>query len=204
MYKPEKHNRRSIRLNNYDYSNAGAYFVTICTRERYLYFDEYSELQRIVCDEWKTISKQFPHCETDAFVVMPNHVHGVVFIHDNPNRQSRKTVGATLAVARREDEDGIIRATARIAPTLGQIIGAFKSRCSVRWIHYIRDHSLNAVGKIWQRSYYEHVIRNENDLERIRCYIENNPLNWHNDRENKNSANFGVEADSYYGYGQPE
>jgi len=98
-YNPDKHHRRSIRLKGYDYSQPGAYFITICTRNRELYFEQYPELRQIVDRQWQRITDRFSGVKLDEYVIMPNHIHGILI------------VGATLAVAQNK------RAGARPAPT---------------------------------------------------------------------------------------
>jgi REP element-mobilizing transposase RayT len=162
-------------LKGYDYSQGGAYFVTICTKGRELYFEKYRGLQEIVRQQWEELPQRFPDLTLDEFIIMPNHIHGV-FI-----------VGAGLAPALS------YRATARVAPTfsidrpaptVGEIVGTFKSLCIHDWVTYIKEKKIDVIGKFWQRNYYEHVIRNEDELNRIREYIQNNPLKWHLDKEN--------------------
>jgi len=175
-YDPNIHHRRSIRLKEYDYSQNGAYFVTICTHGRLLYFEEYLELKQIVNKQWQEIPNRFNNVELDEFVIMPNHIHGILFI-----------VGATLAVAPAPDKEK--RAGARPAPTIGDIIGAFKSLCIHDWLKHIKEHNINAIGKFWQRNYHEHIIRNEAEMNKIREYICNNPLIWDLDQENQKIKN---------------
>jgi putative transposase len=163
---PPLSHRRSIRLKGYDYSQNGTYFVTICVRNRELCFEKYRGLQEIVRQQWEQLPQRFPDLILDEFIIMPNHIHGI-FI-----------VGATLAVAQNHG------AGARPAPTVGEIVGAFKSLCIHDWLTYMKEKEIDAVGKFWQRNYYEHVIRNEYELNKIREYIQNNPLKWSLDREN--------------------
>ncbi len=112
-------------------------------------------------------------------MVMPNHIHGILVLADD--------VGATLVVAQNGARVVQGRAGASPAPTrptLGNVVGAFKSLCTIMWLNYIKQNNLNVVGKFWQRNYYEHIIRNENELNRIREYIVSNPFRWKFDREN--------------------
>jgi len=166
MYDPEKHHRRSLRLKDYDYSQAGAYFVTLCTHERECSLGEIidsevklSPVGNIVKKEWKKLSTRFSNVQWDAFVVMPNHIHGIIIF------KSKDNVGATLVVAQTP------RAGTSPAPTVGDVIGMFKSLC----VNQCIQNELK-LGKLWQRNYYEHIIRNEKALYRIRQYIKNNPL----------------------------
>ena len=183
-------NRRSIRLEDFDYASENAYFVTICTHDMQCIFGDVidgkmrlNEFGKMVEREWLETENRFPHVDLDEFVIMPNHVHGIII------------VGATLAVARASQT----RAGASPAPThemmqtvckskrptLGQIVGAFKSLSARKWIKYIEQGNiLDKCGKLWQRNFYDHIIRNENDLYHIRGYIFQNPLNWHLDENN--------------------
>jgi REP element-mobilizing transposase RayT len=108
---------------------------------------------------------------------MPNHIHGIIRI---------KNVGAGLAPAL--NKNGFInRATARVAPTnwtLGKIVGIYKSKCCTEWLKYLKNNKINEIGSFWQRNYYEHIIRNEMELGKIREYIRINPMIWERDRNN--------------------
>ena len=174
-YDPTKHHRRSIRMSGYDYAEEGAYFVTVVTHQRECLFggiadgemriDRYGEVVR---DEWLRSVQIRREIDLDVFVVMPNHLHGIVVIRD---------VGAHG------------RAPLPLAPhrpprSLGSFVAGFKSAVTKR-INEIRD----APGvPVWQRNYYEHVIRDEDDLYRVRRYIAENPLRWDEDPENPNAA----------------
>lgn len=162
-------------IGGYDYSQSGAYFVTICTKDRELYFEKYRGLQEIVKRQWEELPQRFSDLTLDEFVIMPNHIHGILMVGAG---QSAKNVGATLAVAQSNG------AGARPAPTVGEIVGTFKSLCIHDWLIYIKEKNIDAVGKFWQRNYYEHVIRNEGELNEIREYIQNNRLKWDLDKEN--------------------
>ena len=167
----QRFNRQSIRLKEYDYTQQGLYFVTICTIERLMMFGdvrggkmELNFCGEIVRDEWLKTPVVRKYVELDEFVVMPNHFHGILKI----------TVGATRRVApTTENSRGPIRGS------IGAIVGQFKSAVTKR------INELNQSRRfIWQRNYYEHVIRDENDLNRIRQYISDNPMNWETDRNN--------------------
>ncbi len=188
----ERH-RRSIRLKDYDYSQPGMYFATICTRDRELYFDRFPILINIVEDEWKNLPQRFPNAIVDEYVIMPNHFHGIlIIIDDNPiYKMPVLNVGATLAVAPH------IGAGARPAPTvqrahkgyrLSDIIGQFKSLTIKKWLNYLNQNNVEAVGRFWQRNYYEHIIRNDRELSMIRNYIINNPFAWDDDIENPRNS----------------
>ena len=172
---PRVSHRRSIRLKGYDYSQSGAYFVTICTKGRELYFEKYRSLQEIVGQQWEELPQRFPDLTLDEFIIMPNHIHGVFIVGAG---RSAKNVGATLVVAQNNG------AGTRPAPTVGEIVGTFKSLCIHDWVTYIKEKKIYVIGKFWQRNYYDHIIRNEDELNRIREYIQNNLLKWHLDKEN--------------------
>ncbi len=170
---PFVHHRRSIRLKGYDYSQPGACFVTICTQNRECLFGEIVDGNMIMNDAgrmaekcWNIIPSHFPHIELDVFVVMPNHVHGILFIADVP-------VGAKNFSPLQSDQHP--RGTSK---TIGSAIRGFKIGVT-KWTR-----QNTGFYNIWQRNYYEHIIRNENELNRIREYIFNNPKKWELDREN--------------------
>ena len=161
--------RRSIRLQGFDYSSSGAYFITICTQQRECFLskivDQEAELSnggKIVQEVWDKLPLHYTNIELDAFVVMPNHVHGVILLGD--------TVGAGLRPA----------LAAEKRSSLSKIIGSFKS-FSARGINEQR--STPGV-PVWQRNYYEHIIRNETSLNAIRQYILSNPAQWAFDKDN--------------------
>ena len=162
-YNPELHHRRSIRLRDYDYSQPGAYFVTVCTHNRDLLLES-AAAQGAVLAAWQELPTRFPAVALDEFVIMPNHVHGIVIL----------VAGRSLRGAASHAP------TNRVRPTLGEVVLAFKSLSAIK-VNAI----LNRTGlRFWQRNYYEHVIRDEDELSGIRQYIRDNPLPWHEDPEN--------------------
>jgi len=175
--------RRSTRLPDYDYASAGAYFVTICAYGRQLLFDNPS-LVAIAEDEWRALASRFANVKLDAFVVMPNHIHFVLWLDPVGAPLAGALAGAEPVGAPLAGAQGDSRAGASPAPTLGTIVGAFKSRVATRWLIWLRANAPETPGRIWQRNYYERVIRDEAELTRVRAYILNNPLQWHLDREN--------------------
>ncbi|HDL16306.1 MAG TPA: transposase [Rhizobiales bacterium] len=178
--------RRSIRLKDYDYTGDGAYFVTVCIKDRDCLFGEVVDdamrlnaAGEMVLAEWGALSDRFPTVELDAFIVMPNHIHGVIVITCDGN------VGAGLVPAPHVSGADTNRATTRVAPTLGNVVGAFKSLTTVLYARGVKQSGWPAfAGRLWQRNYYEHVIRGEVSLNRIRQYILDNPAQWAFDREN--------------------
>ena len=173
----ETRHRRSLRLPEYEYSQVGAYFITVCATSRECLFGEVvdgemllNEAGRIVQAIWHRLSNRFANVELDALVVMPNHVHAVITIVDGTD------VGAGLALPGGEAAGG----TANLRPTtLGDIVGAFKSLSAINV-----NRLLVRSGPVRQRNYYEHIIRDETSLNRIRDYIAINPSQWHLDTEN--------------------
>ena len=173
-YNPLIHHRRSIRLPGYDYSQAGFYFVTVCSQGRKPLFGQIvdghvklNDLGGVVSDSWEWLAKNYPYVVLDEKVVMPNHLHGIIVITDECKGGSRTAPTAAL-------DRGISR------KPLGRLIGAFKT-VSTKKINQMRG----APGTtIWQRNYYEHVIRGEDSLRSIREYIVNNPANWEFDKLN--------------------
>jgi putative transposase len=176
-FDPQKHHRRSIRLKEYDYSQPGGYFITIVTYQRDCLFGKITneEMQlniygQIVYECWRAIPEHFPNVELGTYVVMPNHVHGIIVINENGMAtNSSAFVGARHA----SPLPRIVKPR-----SIGAIVGSFKSAVTKR-----TGRELNATG-IWQRNYYEHVIRNHEDWDRIHKYIETNPSMWAEDEEN--------------------
>jgi REP element-mobilizing transposase RayT len=175
-------NRQSIRLKDYDYSQKGAYSVTICVQDRKRLFGEVingkmalNDTGNIVKNEWLNTSKIRPNIKIGEFIVMPNHIHGIIMV-----------------VGKHDDGRGVLQ----YAPTphqfhsspqqfyspsqtIGSIIRGFKSTVT-KQINIIRK---TPRAPVWQRNYYEHIIRDSHELNKIREYIINNPCNWKNDKE---------------------
>ena len=173
--------RKSIRLPDYDYTTPGAYHVIICTHKHECLFGEITDgVMRlnapglIVVEEWKRSSEIRREIGIDMFMVMPNHFHGIVII-TNPNAVYMR------ATSRSPLQRPVIPKPRGPKPkSLGAFIAGFKSAAAKR-INILRNTPNRPV---WQRSYYEHVVRNENELNRIREYMLNNPLRWEIDRNN--------------------
>ena len=174
-----KSTRKNLRLKHYDYSKSGAYFVTVCVRERTCLFGNVTDgmmvanpAGKMIEEWWWKLPAKFPGIVADTYVVMPNHFHGIVVI-----------VGADLCV----------RPGPGAKPTQGAHAGAplptlmqwFKTMTTNAYIRGVKDHAWTVFpGKLWQRNYHEHVIRNDGELSTIRDCIVNNPLQWSLDREN--------------------
>jgi REP element-mobilizing transposase RayT len=167
----QKH-RKPNRLKEYDYSQGGYYFVTICTKDKTDYFGKIedgnvflNEYGNIVHVQWLWLEKQYEYVKLDEFIIMPNHFHGILIIEDG---------GFESVVTGR---DLSLQPKRKTKPLSG-LIGAFKT-VSSKMIH--RNGSLDFA---WQRSFYDHIIRNERSLDEIREYIQNNPMRWELDRGN--------------------
>jgi putative transposase len=165
--------RRSIRLAHYDYSQGGAHFVTICTENKKCVFGVIRD-EQMVCNKLGSLARQcwletpehFPRVILDEFIIMPNHMHGIIFLTDTLSPRVGAQHAAPAADKVREF---------RIMPqSLGAIVRSYKSAVT-RQAHEV---GLLAPGSLWQRNYYDHVIRNEQDLQEKRRYIANNPLKW--------------------------
>lgn len=176
-FNPEKHHRRSTRLSSWDYSWPWWYYVTICTYDRRCLFGEIvddkmqlNEIGEVVREEWMRTPIIRPESELDDFVIMPNHMHGIVIIDDS----SKSGVGAIHESPLRRTVDQ------RRQMTLSKVIGRFKMNSAKR-INLTRGTS---GIPLWQRGFHDHIIRNDADLHRIRTYIAKNTLQWALDEEN--------------------
>ncbi|BAU63332.1 hypothetical protein STA3757_06960 [Stanieria sp. NIES-3757] len=179
-YNPKKHQRRSIRLQGYDYSQAGYYFVTICCYQKQCLFGEVidgvmqlNQYGEIVEQEWMRSSLIRQEIGLDRYIVMPNHFHGIVII--NP-------VGVNGRSPLPKSSNRSIIPSMK-PKSLSSLMAGFKSSVT-KQINLIR----NAPGTpVWQRNYYEHIIRNEESLNKIREYIINNPWSWQLDQLHPNN-----------------
>jgi REP element-mobilizing transposase RayT len=191
-HNPRIHHRRSIRLKNYDYASPGAYFVTIVTHGRQCLFGQIvdgkmqlNECGEIVRDEWLKTEIIRPRVQLDLFVIMPNHIHGIIILNDDGYCMGTLQRAHTITQTQRAPT---ITQTQR-APTFEQfgkptsdsiptMIRLFKSATTKR----INEYRNTPAVPVWQRNYYEHIIRNETEWKRIRQYIINNPIHWKNDK----------------------
>ena len=185
-FDPQKHHRRSIRLKEFDYTQPGGYFVTFVTYQRECLFGQIangemrlSKFGLVAQQQWEKLPKRFPNIELGAFVVMPNHIHGVIQIIDESRR-------GTADGANNFDGESSRRAPTHerfqkpVAGSIPTIVRSYKSAVSYR-INLMQN--TNGV-PVWQRNYYEHVIRNMEEWIRIHKYIEANPSMWADDDEN--------------------
>ena len=191
-FDPQKHHRKSIRLQGYDYSQAGAYFVTIVAWGRECLFGEIADGEmklnnagKIVGWEWLELPKRCRFIELGVYVVMPNHFHGILIFHETvgATRQGLTDTPFSKTPLPNKTTDGIDGSPLPRGPkpaSLGAVMAQFKSRATKRlWkIPELKD------TPIWQRNYYEHIIRNEKDLQNKTDYIESNPMLWDDDDVN--------------------
>ena len=184
-YNPNRHHRQSIRLRGYDYTQAGAYFVTIVIQNRELLLGEIvdrvmrlNDYGRVVLEEWNKLPARFSSVTLDASAIMPNHLHGIIMIGVDGKGKASAEHG--VANAKISSADALpLHPIGPISGSLGAIVQNFKSTSSRR-INTLRD---TPGAKLWQRNYYERVVRNDRELNAIRQYVIANPLNWESDHE---------------------
>lgn len=180
-YNPDIHHRRSIRLTGYDYSQCGYYFITVCTRQRRCLFGEIEKGRMIVNDAgqmigrwWNELKNKYANVEINEYVVMPNHCHGIINIVGT-------AVGADLRVCPNETVEHA-GSTLRGRP-IYEMVQWFKTMTTNEYIRNIKyNHWEPFDGKLWQRNYFEQIVRDETSLQRIREYIVNNPCQWQQDK----------------------
>jgi putative transposase len=199
-YNPAKHHRRSIRLKGYDYSQAGLYFITICTQNRACLFGEIKNDEMILNDAGRMVEKWFyelenkyPDKRCHEMVVMPNHFHCITenIAIDATIMDAR--VGAPLRgrpenvergrpenIERPENQYGMDNK--KYNATIGNAMDWFKTMTTNEYIRGVKNNNWQSFDKkIWQRNYHEHIIRDEQSYLKISEYIINNPANWYND-----------------------
>ena len=187
MYNPDNHHRRSIRLKGYDYTQKGAYFVTICTRNRECLFGGIENGRMTLNDAgmiahqcWQDIPAHFPHIMLDTFVIMPNHIHGILVITNVP-------VGAKNFSPLQSPPHSFSHSSPHprgTSKTIGSTVRGFKIGVT-KWMR-----QNTPVQHVWQRNYYERIVRNDDELNRIREYIVGNPTQWESDRENPKGCHY--------------
>ncbi|NIO48707.1 MAG: hypothetical protein GTN73_04610 [Candidatus Aminicenantes bacterium] len=220
--------RNSLRLKGYDYSQPGAYFITICTENNICYLGNIVDgvtisypISDVIQEIWQEIPKRFRGVDLDAFIIMPNHVHGIIIIKE----EYREMIQQTCRNNSENIDEGLIdQAPAKnhLNGKNGSLINRIRIKnqafaAAKNW-NLMKD-SKRTVGKIiryfkaktakivhdkffpsfqWQRNYYEHVVRSARELNSIREYIINNPLKWAFDRENRLSKNFNMDLENYF------
>ena len=184
--------RKSPRLRGYDYSQSGAYFVTICTQRRQQLFGDVLDGEMILNDYgkiaaacWTAIPDHHTNVELDLYVIMPNHVHGIVVINDGYDSSTADRIYPVPTKNRDHVGTRYIASGAknranpnRKRPTLGTIIGTYKAAVTRR----INRNMNQPNAKIWQGRYHDHIIRNEKSLNKLREYTLHNPALWADDR----------------------
>jgi len=176
-YDSSIHHRQSLRLRGYDYSQEGAYYVTICTRNRKRLFGniigkemQLNEAGKMIRSIWKELPLRFPNIDLDEFIIMPNHIHAVLVI-----------IRADIHT----DESRILteeRPNGTLPGTVGRILQAYKSLTTDKYIAGVKQWGWKPFSrKLWQRNYWEHIIRDEKDYNYICEYIYDNPAQWDND-----------------------
>ena len=203
-YNPKIHHRKSIRLKGYDYSQAGAYFITICCKDMKCFFGKIengemimSEFGEIAFDEWIKLSERFANFELDVFQIMPNHMHGILVLAETATMQKKPGIENNIpdinddsVDAEKENSYKIIDHQEMLYPaptSMGDMIGAYKSivanECLKLWkSRWTEAGPAPIIGKLWHRNLYEHIIRNEHSYQNISNYIINNPKNWKDDK----------------------
>ncbi len=173
LFSNKIHNRRSIRLPDYDYSKPGTYFVTLCVRNRECLFGTVIDNKMVLNEAgqwvkkcWADIPVHFPFVRTDEFIIMPNHIHGILLLCDI--HVGAKNLSPLQNFTRKSGT----------SKTIGSVIRGFKIGVT-KWFRKSLPHAF-----VWQRNYYDHIGRNEKELFRIRDYIRFNPINWDSDEEN--------------------
>jgi REP element-mobilizing transposase RayT len=184
-FNPDIHRRRSIRLKAHDYSSAGAYYVTVCAQNRECVFGNIMDMEmklndagRMVQGVWNELSGHYPGVKTDSFVIMPNHIHGIIVL-------TSTTVGAgPRACPNHGTQNGQPR---KVAPTISlpDVMYGFKSMTTTHYRYGVAKHGWPPFHqRLWQRNYYERVIRDDAEIHRVREYITGNPARWFEDEEN--------------------
>ena len=201
-----KHHRRSIRLQGYDYSQPGSYFVTIGTQNHECLFGDIVEGEMVLNDAgqmvqavWDALPRHYPGIGIDMFVIMPNHLHGLITIQPPNAGPPPSTVGAGPCACPADLPARPANAPATghppppagqpqgVAPTktmsLAEVVHRLKTLTTKRYADGVKHHGWKPFpGRLWQRNYWEHVVRNERELRRIREYIGTNPAKWELDR----------------------
>lgn len=190
-FDPDIHHRRSIRLRGYDYSQFGAYFITICTQNRECLFGDIVEGEMVLNDAGKMVNRwycelgnKFPDIQCGEMVVMPNHIHFIVI------NVGVDLVGADLRVCPDSGEQQGEQQGEHTGSPLQRVVQWFKTMTTNEYIRGVKSKKWPRFDKrLWQRNYWEHIICNENEYQRIARYIRNNPAQWEQDQLNTKTDN---------------
>jgi REP element-mobilizing transposase RayT len=200
------YHRRPLRLKHYDYSKAGFYFITICTQDRLHLFGEIvdgmmvlNDAGRMIEDWYDELENKFNHIKNYEMIIMPNHIHFIIEIlepvgadlcvcPDNPcvfpDMHENKMMNAQSQVMNARSQ----RADTQVRPYVGDIVQWYKTMTTNAYIKMVKNGICPPFNKrVWQRNYYEHIIRDTMDYERIAMYIINNPMTWEDDVLSKNT-----------------
>jgi putative transposase len=188
---PSRLSRRSLRLPDYDYSQPGAYFVTLVTYQLEHLFGDFTDGEmrqniagKIVWEVWQSLPSRYPNISLDEAVVMPNHFHGIVIIEENPVVDAVAAIHVAIHVAAIHELPLLPLPLPRLTRRrmlIPLVVGYFKMNSAKR-INILLD---NSGVPIWQRNYYERIVRNDQAYNAIRQYIHSNPVSWNTDEENR-------------------
>jgi len=190
-YNPDIHKRKSIRLKDHNYSQKGSYFITLCIQNRECLLGDIVEEKMIlnsagymIKQSWYELSEKFLNIILDAFIIMPNHFHGIIVItEEGEYKESEQMEGVP------GEGEHKVRPYGTGENTIGRILQIFKSVTTYKYAVGVKENEWKPFpGKLWQRNYYDHVIRNEEELAETREYILNNPLKWNIDEENPSTG----------------
>lgn len=191
--------RKLTRLKGYDYSQAGAYFLTVCAQDRNCLFGKIkngqmwlNDVGRMIDIWWRKIFDRYVNVSVDEYVIMPNHIHGIInIVGAIPCNRPVDNIKNKTAINDGKGENMV--SPLRISNThvgLGQYVSWFKRMSTTEYIQHAKNDNWPRFDKrIWQRNYYEHIIRNDAELNRVRQYIIENPLKWDMDYENPDNIN---------------
>ena len=219
---PNLPQRKSIRLKNYDYSQTGLYFITICIQNKKHLLGTITNNQMILNDagkmvsiQWFDLLQRFKYIQLHEYVVMPNHFHGIIYIDKcrgesciRPHDKNFNNIMHTMDSSEHnsgEHNSGEHNSGEHnsgygtLDDTVGRIVQAFKSITTHEYIHGVKQNHWQPFNKkLWQRNYWEHIIRNKNEYYRISEYIKSNPLKWNDDKLNYGKGNVVMEIQSSY------
>jgi len=196
-FNPKIHHRKSIRLQGYDYSQAGLYFITICCQNRACLFGKIDGGEMVLNDAgkhaqqcWLEIPKHFPNTTLHEYITMPNHIHGIIEIvganHYSPN-----------GTRTRANDYSPLRGTTK---TIGSVVRGYKIGVT-KWFRENNQNQFPIGTSVWQRNYWEHIVRNENEYKHIAQYIVDNPQKWDMDKLNGGDGNKVMEPQTQYTVG---
>lgn len=181
-------NRQSHRYAGYDYASAGAYFITICAQDFRALFGQIDNHEliangagRMLQAEWANLPERFPTVRQDEFAIMPNHAHFIIWLYFNPESVAPSVPAGLVPASNAEPKIWL-------HPTVGDFVGVYKSLTTHAYSEGVKNQGWPRFAKrLWQRDYYDHIIRDEIELEQIRHYIRTNPARWLKDQLHPNA-----------------